>query len=188
MDAIEQALFSFARELENQHVTILCDNQSVVAAFHNMGGRDLRLSRALKRIIGFCANRNIKLAIEWVPTDIQRADAISRTTPISESTLRPAVKLALTEVFSPELDLFATAVTRLNTTIQYFSRYPEPEASGVNGLSLTRTDKVLHVFPPTAIRRQALTVTRNVKKCIYIYMYDGTHTAELTAFKKVTKN
>ena len=185
MDAIEQALFSFAAELRDQHVTILCDNQSVVAAFNNMGGRDLRLSRALKRIIGFCANRNIKLTVDWVPTDIQRADAISRATPIGESTLRPSVKMALTETYQPDVDLFATKVTRLHSEIKYYSRYPEPEATGVNGLTYTGQDEVVYVFPPEAIRRQALTVTRHIKKCLYVFVYNGRHTAELTAFKKV---
>ena len=184
MDAIEQALFSFAAELRDQHVTILCDNQSVVAAFNNMGGRDLRLSRALKRIIGFCANRNIKLSVDWVSTENQRADAISRATPIAESTLRPAMKKALVDTFQPELDLFATNVTRLHPKIEYYSRFPEQFAAGTNGLSYIDEGKVLYIFPPEGIRRQALQVTKNVKKCVYVFTYNGTHSAELNAFAK----
>ena len=42
MYAIEKALYSYEGQLRNQHVTVLCDNQAVVQAFYNMGGRDLR--------------------------------------------------------------------------------------------------------------------------------------------------
>ena len=186
MYAIEEALFSYEGDLKNQHVTVLCDNQAVVQAFYNIGGRDLRLSRALKRIIQFTTNRNIALKVDWVPTDEQKADRISRETPISESALRPNLKRVINDVFAPTLDLFATHTNRLTSTIKYYSRFPEKEATGTNGLTIEKsTEEILYVFPPKPIRRKALNVTRQAKKALYIFTFNGENSTELHAFIQV---
>ena len=127
--------------------------------------------------------------MEWVPTAEQKADYISRATPISEITLRPHWKTALALTFAPTVDLFATAENRLTDKIDYYARYPEAQTNRVNGLSIsTKIGDVIYAFPPKPLRKPALNVTKTAEKVIYVYNYDGkTTTAELTAYLKVKR-
>ena len=93
------------------------------------------------------------------------------------------------EVFGPTLDLFATNVNRLHQDIKYYSRYPEQQAAGVNGLTIaTPSTEVLYIFPPKPIRRKALNVTRNTPKALYILTCDKHITTEVAAFIQVIRS
>ena len=95
----------------------------------------------------------------------------------------PLLRSLISNIFKPEWDLFAAYDNRLNQDIPYFSRFPEPDNSkNLNGLSY-QGDQSIYAFPPVSIRDSALTVTKNVKKAIYIFTFKGHKTAEYYRFR-----
>ena len=135
IDVMLKTMIAIQDKVRDQHVTFYVDNAAVVAAFNSLGARDLRLSRAMKKILALCIKLNIKMAVEWISTKLQLADALSRTTMVSESKLRPKMRHLIKDVFCPTIDVFASDQNRLYRTIRYCSRFREENAVCTNGLA-----------------------------------------------------
>ena len=80
---------------------------------------------------------NIDLEMEWIPTVDQAADEPSRRMDRNESKLRDPWRHLLTEYIGINVDVFGAS---WNTVCpRFYSRYYEPEAEGVNGMTYLYT-------------------------------------------------
>ena len=124
-EIIVKFLLVCAEEARNCNVTFYCDNAAVVAAFNNLGAKDMALTKAVKWVVEFAYHHNIRFNVVWTPTKLQKADGISRELSLMESKLRPAISTPLYKWLKPEIDLFASDRNRLQPQMDYYSKYPE---------------------------------------------------------------
>lgn len=164
--AIVIAIESYGDELYNRRLVILCDNRSVVDSWEGDGARDLPLARMLKRLRQKCTDCKINLKLKWVPTDKQEADAPSREITHVFARLKRSFGNRLVNQLGVNLDLFADPGNRLIENIRYFSEFPFPDRSGLNGmsyLSQMKSDDVVYAYPPRVLSSPFLKVTKNFR-------------------------
>ena len=130
---IEKALLSLGKRLRNTRLKILCDNTIVCSAWANDGIKDHKFSRIVRRIRRYCRQLNLFLNIEWVPTNVQAADAPSRATHTHDSRLRTHIRVVLNTVFQPTVDLTSSYENR--ACANFVSQYPDPRALATDCLS-----------------------------------------------------
>ena len=169
------ALASYGSQLDNSYLTFWCDNQAVCESYKKNGGRNLSISRHLRALIEHCEDHNIRLNIEWVPTDEQLADAPSRNYSLANCRIRPSLAQIMVLEFRTSMDLFADPTNRL-PGCQFYSRYAFPEAYGEDALTLINCEKaVIHGFnyyayPPQALARPFVTqILPHLPRALYLH-------------------
>ena len=152
------ATLSAAREkIRNKRVTMWVDNIAVVHNFNGSGGKDVRCSRWIKRIVELAHSLNVKITMKWVNTTCQKADEVSRRAPLTEARLRPEIGKIISEVLQPTVDLFASETNRLNGSIDFVSEFPCDGALAVDGLSYKPLPgDFIYMFPPKTLRLPAV--------------------------------
>ena len=127
-----------------------CDNRSVVDAWCGRGSRDLPLARILRQLCDFCHDHGIILTLKWIETEKQLADRPSRElTPIF-ARLKERVSERLVHYLGVNLDLFASPSD--NICSRYFSQYPYPGCTGVDGMSYQpKAADVVYAYPPRVL-------------------------------------
>ena len=155
--AILKTLWSVSEEVKNKSVVAYCDNVAVVEAYNRTGGRDLRLSRAVKELVIFAMQFNIYLTMKWVATTKQKADDVSRDMRPVEAKLRPELASLVMRYFNPTIDLYAKEQNRISPTIAFGSEYPSAKGAVIDGRTFQpRDNDRVYLYPPLKIRWTAL--------------------------------
>ena len=149
--AILEALKQSGGKFAGKTILLECDNIAVVTTF-KFGAKDPKLCRVIKEIHMLALKFNYNLVIEWVPTDLQRADEPSRELCIKENELDQTVYTALSSLFNLNLNLDCFA-TRWNTkSKKYISWEYDDEAWGKNFFTIKDFGPhKLYCYPPEPI-------------------------------------
>lgn len=164
LETILLAMRGFRDLLENAAVLILSDNATAVSYIRRQGGTHSTLLCGLAWQIYMLAEElNLSVSINHIPGKRNvLADALSRAQPIQTEwqLSRTVFQAVLSQLnLSPLVDLMATPE---NTQLPVFiCPYPEPEALGVDAMSMGWDQfRVAYVFPPTAMVREVLNKVR----------------------------
>ena len=153
--AIDFSLESFAPVLEGSLVKWFTDSQSA-AKIVEVGSMKLDLHRLAVKIFQFCAEYNIRLEVQWIPrTENEKADYISRLIDFDDWQITPEVFLRLEELWGPHtVDCFANFYTA--KLPRFFSRFWNPETSGVDFFVQNLESENCLVVPPVSLIARAL--------------------------------
>ena len=89
--ALERVLLAFQNQLRNSRVDALVDNQAVVQALNNQGGKSGPLNKALKRLFFTMVDQNASLHLSYISTNDNPADSHSCRLSTMDSKLCPAL-------------------------------------------------------------------------------------------------
>ena len=134
--------------LKMRRVLLFVDNQAVVYVIRNFTTRSPIMMAELRNLVALCETNNARLSVQWVPTDLNTADAPSRYKGSDHWRLDPRIFHAVTKRLQlmPTVDRFATAGTTLLP--RWNSPCPEQGAEEVDGLSQDWTSEVNWLHPP----------------------------------------
>ena len=134
MLAVWFGLQTFAKDINNTHIRVLCDNTSTVNILNHMGTSHSEIcDRLAKKIWQWCVDKSIWLSVAHIPGKQNLvADYESRHHQRASEWMLNKILLsdALDKLqFSPEIDLFAS---RVNKQFSKYAAYrPDPEACAV---------------------------------------------------------
>ena len=153
--AIEFSLRSFVQLLKSAHVKWYTDNRTV-ATIVGVGSMKLDLQKIAIDIFQFCINNNISIDIQWIPREQNvRADFISRLIDPDDWQITKEFFNQLDNLWGPHtVDCFANYYNRKLT--RYFSRYWNPETSGVDFFVQALGDENCLAVPPVSIIARSL--------------------------------
>ncbi len=138
--AINQLLRACGATLRNTWVDVQVDNQAVIHAWNNQGGRSPSLNNVLKRLFFTTVAFNICLRLVYVSTKANPADLPSRRLSLSDSRLTDMIWTVVQREFGgPDghtCDLMALESNAMRdysgNHFPFFSPWPSPGALGVN--------------------------------------------------------
>ena len=151
MKAMFLALQSFWELVTGHHVTVFCDNSTVVAYVNNQGGTVFRsLCSLASRLLRWTESLDIHLDARYLPGQSNIvADLLSHRDQAigTEWSLLPQVASSLLHAWgSPSLDLFAT---RLNMKLPlYCFLVPDPEVVFKDSFHHPWDNLDIYAFPP----------------------------------------
>ena len=180
--ALDKALLSFATHLKDSWVDAEVDNQAVVFAWHNQGGRSSALNHVIKSIFRTTLQLNIALHLTYIPSATNPADAPSRRMSTLDSQLHPDIWQRVQRQFGGPsghtCDLMAldsNAMTDLTgNPLPHFTPYPSPNSHGVNlfAQELQPDSPPLdapYVFPPLVLVEPVLRfLADRLKSCTFV--------------------
>ena len=155
--ALYLVLQSVIDMLWDRRVDVEVDSQSLYNAWTRQRARSPNLARILKLIFALTLEVNFDLKLQWVPTEMNRADLPSRELSKADARLaKPLWLLLQTELggdtgFSWDLMALPSNVPRGwdDRPLKFFSRFPVPGTSGVNIFAQPcLRGEELYVFPP----------------------------------------
>ena len=154
MKAVLLALQKFLPLVENKRVLISSDNTSVVSYINKQGGtRSWDLCALLWRLASFSSKHGIQLTSRHIPGRLNAiADKLSRRNQIvkTEWSLDQQVFSEICKQWGyPQLDLLATRWNR--KCRDFVSPMPDPQAWGVDALSIRWPPGLRYAYPPTAV-------------------------------------
>jgi hypothetical protein len=148
--AIEFALYSHCKNLQDTHIRIMSDNTTAIAAIYKQGStKAFQCNLVARRIWLWCLDRNIWLSAAHIPgVDNVEADHASRVFKDElEWTLTDHVYKSIVKKFGrPDIDLFAS---HLNCKVPVFCSYqPDPLAHTIDAFNLNWHGFLGYAFPP----------------------------------------
>ena len=148
--AVRLACQRFEASIAGSPILIESDNTTTVSYLNRQGGVHSRqLNREVGLFFQWLIPRGILLTAVYRPgVDNTLADFLSRHRADSrEWSLSSRVVTRLFALWgTPQVDLFATGTN--HKLPLFFSRLPDPQAAGVDGLSLCWSGRLLYAFPP----------------------------------------
>ena len=147
-------------DVVGKSLTFKVDNTVAVNSFKNGGCRDLKVTRIHKDILEYAAKRRCHVALDWISTHLQAADAPSRNVSSHiDSRVNYSVRFALITCFPNAVDLFATIGNRVYH--RYYSRYEEFNSEGifVFDAKFSSADTV-YVYPPSSLYESSINLLR----------------------------
>ncbi|KAI8495108.1 hypothetical protein Bbelb_270940 [Branchiostoma belcheri] len=140
--ALTRTLLSVKDRVQNKRVDAKDDNQNLIKAWENQGGKSKALNRAIKELWETSVQLNIDLNLHYVPSRDNIADKPSRQCSPSDAKLMPRIWEKIDQALGGErgydIDLMAlpsnVQTGRAGKSLQFFSPYPTPGCSGVNTL------------------------------------------------------
>ena len=154
MKALFLGLQAFQEDVAGHHVTVMCDNSTVVAYVNKQGGTVSRpLCLLTSRLLRWTESFDVYLEARYLPGESNvLADVLSRRGQVvgTEWSLHPQVARALLRAWgNPSIDLFATC---LNAKLPlYCSLVPDPQAVFEDAFRHPWDDLDLYAFPPVAL-------------------------------------
>ena len=154
MLAILLGLQTFAKNKNNTHIRIMCDNTTAVNVINHMGTSHSDPCNSLaKEIWEWCIVRKIWLSVAHIPGKQNLiADFESRRNQRESEWKLDKLSLfnALERLdFKPDIDLFAS---RINHQFpKYVSYRPDPEAFAIDAFSLDWSNFNFYAFPPFSV-------------------------------------
>jgi hypothetical protein len=183
--AIERVLLAFQTQIENAWVDAMVDNQAVIHAWNNQGGRSASLNKALKKLFFTTIKLNILLRLSYIPTKQNPADQPSRVLSKTDCQLSPHLWQTLEQHFGgPQghtVDLMAldsnAMKNRFGVPLPHFTPYPSPESTGVNFFAqdLAGEDQYMmcpYISPPLVLIGPVLRYLKSYKKSCTIVILD----------------
>ena len=159
--ALSNFLLSFSQNISNCWVDVFTDSQVLIKSWQNQRGKSYWLISALKQLFSVIIASNIHLCLHYIRSDVNPADAPSRTLSLQDSKLSPKTWAQLQERFGGSschsVDLMALPSNVQSypsgSPLPFFSPFPVPGAAGVNLFAqLPHRPPLLfrnpHVFPP----------------------------------------
>lgn len=142
--------FALHFKINNATVLLEMDNTTAVSYVNKMGGTKSKfLCDIAHRFLAWTTQRGIRVTARHLPGVANtHADALSRSrTDLDDWMIHPEVFSEIEEQWGPHtIDLFAT---RLNTQLpRFYSRYPDPECSGVDAILQDWTPENSWANPP----------------------------------------
>ena len=152
--ALHNTLLTFNNYLSNARVDAYVDNQNLIAAWNNEGGKNSQLNDEIKGIFRMCLDLDISLQLVYTPTNLMEADAPSRFRADIDCRLSEDTWAMVDRRYGPhDVDLMATPSNvrthRNGHQLRFFSPVPCPGSDGVNvfAQSFSATENY-YVFPP----------------------------------------
>ena len=164
MLAILFGLQTFAKDKENTHIRVRCDNTTAVNIITHMGtSHSEECNKLAKAIWEWCISKNIWISLAHIPGKQNLvADYESRRNQTESEWMLDSSLLsnALERLeFKPEIDLFAS---RVNTQFpKYVSYRPDPHAFAVDAFTLSWEDLKFYAFPPFSVIATVLSKIEN---------------------------
>ena len=163
LEAVALSMKEFLPRLRGKRVLINTDNTTVACYINRQGGtHSQQLSLSAEALLLWCQKHAISLTAKYVPGSLNvLADVLSRAHMVvsSEWTLTPDVLEPVWRTwFKPQIDLFATKFSKRLEL--YISPVPDPEAWGVDALSIRWDNLVGYAFPPLALMEKVLRKAR----------------------------
>ena len=157
-------------DVVGKSLTFKVDNTVAVNSFKNGGCRDLKVTRIHKEILEYAAKRRCHVALDWISTHLQAADAPSRNVSSHiDSRVNFSVRFALITCFPNAVDLFATVGNRVFR--RYFSRYEEFTSDGIFVFDTTFSPAdILYAYPPSSLYGSAINLLRRNPSCTQIML------------------
>ena len=155
LSTIEFALRSFLPLIEGSYLKWFSDSQTACRIVE-VGSMKTDLHVIASRIFQFCANHCIQLDIQWLPrTELERADYISRIIDVDDWQLSTYCFNEIERVWGPHtIDCFANSYNK--KVSRFFSRFWNPECSGVDFFVQKLTNENCLVVPPIGLIGRAL--------------------------------
>lgn len=183
--AIDKMLLACQEQLSNARVDVFVDNQAVVQAWNNQGGKSRSLNQALKRLFFTTSRLNVMLRLEYIPSKENPADLPSRRLSALDCQLTQGMWSIVQECFGGQsghtCDLMAldsnVMKDKQGKPLPHFTPYPSPGSSGVNVFSqdLSRHPEILqraYVFPPLPLVGPLLRFLEGCKQPCTIIVLD----------------
>ncbi|CAI7730380.1 unnamed protein product [Closterium sp. NIES-53] len=148
LEGVLWALQTFATQVAGAHVLVRVDNQAVMFILRKGGSRQADLTLTCQAIIQFCLGNTTRLAIEWIPRELNvQADDLSKLQDHDNYSLHAPWFRLLDRHWGPHtIDLFANA---RNKHVQRFcSKIPHPDAFTVDAFSISWKGERCFAFPP----------------------------------------
>lgn len=155
LSAIEFSLRSFQKLIQGSYVKWFSDSQTACKIVE-IGSMKPELHTIAIRIFQFCADNSIQLDIQWLPrSELERADYISRLIDIDDWQLSEGCFNEIEREWGPHtLDCFANYYNK--KVPRFFSRFWNPECSGVDFFVQKLANENCLVVPPVFIIGRAL--------------------------------
>ena len=162
--AVDKVLQAFKHLVKDCRVDVMIDNQAVMHAWTNQGGKSHALNEAIKALFFTTVDLNLLLRMLYVPSRENPADPPSRRLSSLDYTLTPETWSEIQRVFGGlnghSCDLMAldsNAMTdKQGNHLPHFTPCPSPGSIGVNlfAQDLTKFSSVMqrpYVFPPNVL-------------------------------------
>lgn len=145
---------SIAEPWKGLRILHLTDNQGVASIVQN-GSKKQHLQKIVLEIFLSCRKLNIELFVEWRPRDdplLVLADIGSKSFDSSSFSLDFSGFAQLLEFFGLNFDVDCCAEFWNRKAPIYFSKIPDPYASGVNFFAqVLRPNLIYYIFPPVSL-------------------------------------
>ncbi|KAL4534489.1 hypothetical protein Ndes2526A_g05384 [Nannochloris sp. 'desiccata'] len=137
------------------------DNQALTWIMR-LGSRVPAINQVVKRMYEFCWQHNIKLAVDWIPRDLNtRADYLSKMYDGDDWKLNKRYFTQLDQRWGPHtVDVFASAIN--HQCPKFFSMYHCPGTSGVDAFAQDWGGENCWINPPFGLIGQ---VIRHLSLC-----------------------
>ena len=171
LEAVFLALQEFLPSVSGKPLLIATDNTTVACYINKQGGaRSTSLSIRAEELLLFCQSHGIALSARHLAGKLNvLADALSRSNQVihTEWTLSHRVLESVWCKFhKPMLDLFATRFSKRLPT--YVSPVADPEALGVDALSLSWSGLEAYAFPPLPLIQKVVRKAREEHPCLLL--------------------
>lgn len=130
------------------------DSLTLIQAWGKQGGKSKQLNDALKELYQTLLAQNISLCLQFVPSPLNQADALSRVLSEKDCMLAPEPWKKLEYLFGPHtIDLMAldsnAQVGCSGLPLPHFTPFPTPDSRGVNVFAQdVASQENAYVFPP----------------------------------------
>ena len=183
--ALDRMLLSHRDSLRDSRVDVYIDNQAVIHAWNNQGGRGAMLNNALKKIFFTTVDLNVALRLIYVSTVDNLADSPSRRLSYSDSRLSLDVWHIVQREFGGShghtFDLMALDSNAMRDTtghiLPHFTPWFSPHSAGVNFFSqdLSLYASLMqrpYVFPPISLTGPVLSFLAGSAQACTVIVFD----------------
>jgi hypothetical protein len=152
--ALLYTLESLLVGVSNVRLDVFIDNKVVLESWNRQTSRSPRITDVMKELFRFTMSRNLSLSMQFVPSRLNIADALSRIVSELDSSLSLAAWRRVDSAFGPHsIDLMAIPENvRLDVAgrpLRFYSLLPCVGSAGTNIFSQEiAADKNAYVFPP----------------------------------------
>ena len=147
------ALLAFRREIAGKTVHLFSDNSTVVYCLRSGTSPVPEIMKLVRKVAAACIELNIELAVSYVNTLVNVADAPSRSNRWSalDWSLDETVLPTLEEAFQCRYTLDCCASRTSHLCPRYASRIPDPMATHTGAFSFSWSSETVFCNPPFAL-------------------------------------
>ncbi|XP_015752404.1 PREDICTED: uncharacterized protein LOC107332195 [Acropora digitifera] len=184
--AINKMLLSCSDEVRSTRVDVQVDNQAVIHAWNNQGGRSPQLNNTMKVLFSTTAALNVLLHLVYVPFADNPADSPSRHRSSTDFCLTDRMWRKIQREFGGFMghtfDLISldSNVPKdcFGNSLPHFTPVPSPGSAGVNFFAqdLTTFGPLMqcpYIFPPPVLVFPVLSYLRSMKQACTIAVLDS---------------
>lgn len=152
LKAIHIGILTYCKTNNFKHARVMCDNTTAISYINNMGGIQSTVCDSLSKDIWmYCHTIDLWITAAFIPGKENKVDDKSRRINSGTEWMlnRKLFKKIINQLYSPEVDLFAS---RINKQLdKYVSWHPDPYAFAVDAFSIKWDNYTYFIFPPFSI-------------------------------------